>query len=430
MRKLNSIRKGPNKMLFKIYTFGCKVNAYESQSLKERLIKEGYEESLNDDADIYFVNTCAVTNEAERKDLQKVRSISRNHPDKPIYVMGCSSQIHKEYYINIPGVKGLTGSSNKNIIETFFTEGCNSIVDRVEEDSRHLTYQDTPTKEGEKNVRGYIKVQDGCDNFCSYCVVPFTRGNSRSRNKDSILKEAKDLLNSGIKELIIGGIDTGSYKNPEDENYRLKDLLNDMLHLSNNPYRIRVSSIEASQVDDDYIKLFKEHQDVLCPQFHLPLQSGSANVLKRMNRKYSLDDFKNLVFKIRKEIPMAAFSTDVITGFPAESDEEFNETYEFCKEIGFMRIHAFPYSERPFTMAAKLKNPVPMRTRMDRTKKLIALSDENDKKYRQLLTDHEVTVLIEGKNKQGLYEGYSENYLRITMSSDIDLTGQFIKVTL
>lgn len=415
-------------MRFKIYTFGCKVNAYESQALKERLEKYGYEEAEDDEADIYFVNTCAVTNEAERKDLQKVRSISRNHPDRPIYVMGCSIQIHKEYYKDIPGVKGMVGSSNKNIIETLFDSGCNTIVDRVEEDSRHFVYQDTPTTTGEKNVRGYIKVQDGCDNFCSYCVVPFTRGNSRSRQHESIIKECTSLVQNGSKELIIGGIDTGSYKDPNDPNYRLVDLLRDLLNISVKEYRIRVSSIEASQVDDEFILLFKENRDKLCPQFHLPLQSGSENVLKRMNRKYKLSDYYSLVLKIKEQIEDVAFSTDVITGFPGETDEEFLETYEFCKKVGFMRIHAFPYSERPFTMAAKLKDPVPMRTRMDRTKKLIELSKQSDELFRQSLHQKELTVLIEGKNKQGNYEGYSENYLRVETQSDEDITGQFKKI--
>jgi threonylcarbamoyladenosine tRNA methylthiotransferase MtaB len=415
-------------MQFKIFTFGCKVNAYESQALKERLLDMGYEEAKGEDADVYFVNTCAVTNEAERKDLQKVRSISRNHPNKPIYIMGCSIQIHKEFYKDIPGVKGMVGSSNKNIIETLYDNGCNTIVDRVEEDSRHFVYQDTPTKVGEKNVRGYVKVQDGCDNFCSYCVVPFTRGNSRSRDHESILRECRSLIENGSKELIIGGIDTGSYKDPGNPEYRLKDLLRDMLSLSGQPYRIRVSSIEASQVDDDYICLFRENPDRLCPHYHLPLQSGSEHVLRRMNRKYHLSDYLSLTERIRNEIPNVAFSTDVITGFPGETEEEFNETYEFCKKVGFMRIHAFPYSERPFTMAAKLKDPVPMRIRMDRTKKLIALSDENDALYRKKLNGQYVTVLVEGKNKQGKFEGYSENYLRIEMEDSSDITGEFKKI--
>lgn len=413
-------------MKFRIITLGCKVNSYESQSLKERLIKEGYEEASSDaDADFFFINTCAVTNEAEKKDLQKARSIARRFPNKPLYIMGCSSQIHKEKYMTIPTVKAVIGNSKKSKIECLL-EAENK--DQVDIDSRHFTYEDTPTEEGEKNVRGYVKVQDGCNNFCSYCVVPFTRGNSRSRNKDSILKEAKDLLSHGVKELIIGGIDTGSYQDPDNSDYDLTALLKDMLTLSSSPYRIRVSSIEASQVSDEYIRLFKEHKDILCPHFHLPLQSGSEKILKKMNRKYSLADFKKLTDKIKSEIEGVALSTDVITGFPTETEEDFLDTYNFIKEVGFMRIHAFPYSERPFTMASKLSGSVPVKTRMDRVKKLIELSDENDKLFRQQLLGKEVTVLIESKNEEGLYEGYSENYLRFEIPSSVDIREQFVKV--
>lgn len=410
-------------MKFYIVTLGCKVNSYESQALKERLIKAGYEEAKKmDESDIFFLNTCAVTNEAEKKDLQKARSIARRFPDKPLYVMGCSSQIHKERFLEIETVKTVVGNSKKGQIE------CLKDKDEVDLDSRHFSYEDTPTEEGEKNVRGYIKVQDGCNNFCSYCVVPFTRGNSRSRKKDSIIKEAKDLLSHGVRELIIGGIDTGSYHDPDDNSYDLTSLLKDMLNLSNTPYRIRVSSIEASQVTDEYIKLFKEHQDVLCPHFHLPLQSGSPEILKKMNRKYSLDAFKALTDKIKKEIPDVALSTDVITGFPTESEMNFKETYDFCKSVGFMRIHAFPYSERPFTMASKLNGSIPVRTRMDRVKELILLSDSNDFNFRKQLQGKSVNVLIESKNKSGLYEGYSENYLRFEIQSDKDIIGQFYQI--
>ncbi len=413
-------------MKFRIITLGCKVNSYESQSLKERLIKEGHTEAKKEEeADIFFLNTCAVTNEAEKKDLQKARSIARRFPTKPLYVMGCSSQIHKERFLDIPTVKCVIGNSNKSKIECLLDDGNK---DHVDEDSRHFHYEDTPTEEGEKNVRGYIKVQDGCNNFCSYCVVPFTRGNSRSRKKDSILKEAKDILAHGVKELIIGGIDTGSYHDPDNPDYNLTALLKDMLHLIDTPYRIRVSSIEASQVDDEYIKLFKENRNVLCPHFHLPLQSGSAKILKRMNRKYSLEDFRNLTDKIKSEIEDVALSTDVITGFPGETEEDFMDTYHFIEEVGFMRIHAFPYSERPFTMASRLSDSVPVRTRMDRVKKLIELSDKNDKAFRKQLKKKEVTVLVESRNKDGLYEGYSENYLRFEIPSKENIVEEFVKV--
>jgi MiaB-like protein len=413
-------------MKFKIYTLGCKVNSYESESLKERLIDLGYQEAEKDEeSDLFFINTCAVTNEAEKKDLQKTRSVARKFPQAKIVIMGCSSQIHKEKYLAIPQVITVIGNSSKNKVECLLND---SNRDHVNEDSRHFSYEDTPTREGEKNVRGYIKVQDGCNNFCSYCVVPFTRGNSRSRKKDSILKECKDLLNQGIKELIIGGIDTGSYQDPDHPGYDLTSLLKDMLALSDQPYRIRISSIEASQVDEEYIALFRDHKDILCPHFHLPLQSGSQKTLLRMNRKYSLTDFEALVTKIRSEIPEAGISTDVICGFPGETEEDFQETYDFCKRISFMRIHAFPYSERPFTMAAKLSNPIPVRTRMDRVKKLMELSEENDMLFRKKLQGQSVTVLIEEKNKEGKWEGYSENYLRFSIESDENIESSFYSV--
>lgn len=415
-------------MKFQIITLGCKVNSYESQSLRERLMKSGFEEAKkSDEADIFFLNTCAVTHEAEKKDLQKARSIARRFPYKPLYIMGCSSQLHKEKFLEIDTVKTVIGNSRKSKIECYLDT---DEKDKVDLDSRHFEYEDTPTEQGEGGVRGYVKVQDGCDNFCSYCVVPFTRGNSRSRRKEAIIKEAKDLLANGVKELIIGGIDAGSYKDPSNPSYHLKDLLNDLIGLQDEYYRIRVSSIEASQIDDDYIRLFKEHRDVLCPHFHMPLQSGSPTILKKMNRKYLLSDFEKKVEKIKSEIPDVALSTDVITGFPSEGEKEFNETYEFCKKIGFMRIHAFPYSERPFTMAGKMKEVVPVRTRMDRVKVLMELSDNNDKKFREEHKGHEAKVLIESKNKEGLYEGYTENYLRFLLSDEDCKVGEFKTIIL
>lgn len=415
-------------MTFYIYTLGCKINAYESEALRERLLSRGYQEAEDENADLYFVNTCAVTGEAERKDLQRIRRINRDHPNGQIFVMGCSSQIHKDYYLSIPGVRSVTGTSHRDSLENLQEEG---IKDYVEPDSRSFSYEDTPILHGEKNVRGYLKIQDGCDNFCSYCVVPFTRGKNRSRSSASILQEAKDLLKDGVKELIIGGIDTGSYQDPTKENYRLKDLLSDMLALSSYPYRIRVSSIEASQIDDDYIRLFQEHQDVLCPHFHLPLQSGSQTILQRMNRRYSLDDFFSLTQKIKGSIPGVALSTDVLAGFPGESEEDFQATYDFCQKVGFMRIHAFPYSERPFTMAAKLSHPVPVRVRLARVQRLIDLSEQNEASYRSLLQENKEIVLVEEKEKKsGAYVGYSQHYLRYSIASDTDIVGTFQMVDL
>jgi threonylcarbamoyladenosine tRNA methylthiotransferase MtaB len=413
-------------MTFRIITLGCKVNFYESEALRERLLRKGYSESP-DAADLFFVNTCAVTAEAEKKDLQKVRDIARDYPKAKIAVMGCSSQIHKEKFLAIKGVEAVIGNSHKTEIEDLLLR---KEKDSVDADSRHFSFEESPIEEGAKTVRAYLKVQDGCDNFCSYCVVPFTRGNSRSRSHVAVIEEARCLLRNGFRELVIGGIDTGSYQDPEIPGYDLTHLLADMLSLSSEPYRIRVSSIEATQVREDYLSLFEKNPEKLCPHFHLPLQSGSEKILRAMNRKYSREEFLTLVGEIRRRIPHAALSTDVITGFPGESEEDFQETLDLCEKAQFMRIHAFPYSERPKTMASALKEKVPMPLRLARVRKLIALSQIQEKEYRKSLAGTPSLVLIEEKKKDGLYSGYSQYYLTEEVSSEKDILGTFVRFPL
>ncbi len=412
-------------MTFKILTFGCKVNSYESQALRERLLKQGYVESEN--ADIYFVNTCAVTNEAERKDLKLVRDLVRDHPSSKVVVLGCSSQIHKEKYLKIEGVSSVLGVNKKIASDLDF---CLKNKDLVPLNTRNLSFEETPIANGYEKVRAYLKIQDGCNNFCSYCVVPFTRGNSRSRNKDEILKEAENLLDNGYKELVIGGIDTGSYQDPLDSSYRLKDLLKDLISIKGHMFRIRVSSIEESQIDNDYIALFKNNPQRLCPHFHLPLQSGSEKILKLMNRKYDLESFENTILKIRKEIPYVALSCDVITGFPGETEEDFQSTYDFLKNNLFMRIHAFPYSERPLTRAISFKDSVPRNIRLKRVRILNTLSKENEKQYRERLKGRQAMVLYESRARDGSFSGYSENYLQFRKTTDEDIEGCFIAETI
>jgi len=408
---------------FAILTLGCKVNFYESESLKEKLLSLGYLEKDYKEATFIFVNTCAVTNQAERQDLQKVRSVARDNPLAKFIVLGCSSQIHKEKYLAI-----------KQVIKVFGTDiKCRSVElldspksDFINTDSRHFQYEDSEIKSSEYPVRAYLKVQDGCNNYCSYCVIPFTRGNSRFRDKDSIIREAKELISNGYHELIIGGIDTGSYHDPKDISYNLTSLLKDLVKISPLPYRIRVSSIEISQIDDSYINLFKDNPQKLCPHFHIPLQSGSERILKLMNRKYSKEEYLSKVNEIQSALPNVALSTDIITGFPTETESDFRDTYDFAKKIGFMRIHAFPYSERPFTMASKLNGKVAMKIRRERVKKLLKLSEENKQKYLDSLKGQVLSILIEHRGKNNTYSGYSENYLEINVKSTKDIFNSFI----
>ena len=418
-------------MTFKIITLGCKMNAYESEALRERLIKSGYTEEKKNEADCYIVNTCAVTHMAEKKDMKMVRDIQRDHPNSSIFIMGCSSQIHKEMYLEIKNVKAVYGTFHKDELAECILKG-NKEADQVNNNFRSFTFDDLSIEKGEHEAKSYIKVQDGCDNFCSYCIVPYTRGISRSRNHYSILEEMKRLIDNDVKEIIIGGIDVGSYKDPHEDNYRLKDLLKDMVeYKTDKKFRIRVSSIECSQIDDDYINLFRDYPDRLCPHFHIPLQSGCEKILRKMNRKYKLEDFYNMTLKIKKEVKNVALSTDVIFGFPTETEEDFNETYEFIKKVGFMRIHAFPYSEREGTVASRIKEGiVPVNIRKERTNKVIELGKELEKEFIDSLKGETLQILVESKNKDGLYHGYSENYLEFDIKSDANIINSFKELKL
>ncbi len=407
---------------FKIYTLGCKVNFYESESLKERLTNLGFEEK--DDADFYFVNTCAVTNEAEKKDRKKVRELARNHPDSKIIVMGCSSQIHPDSYKALPNVIYVIGNQGKDKVEECIASASN--ID-VNPDFRNFVYEDTPIGKGEYDYRAFVKIQDGCDNFCSYCLVPFARGNSRCRSKNSILNEVKNLISTGTKEIVVSGIDTGCYKDPDDPSYNLTSLLKDMIEIDGYDYRVRVSSIEASQIDDNYIQLFRDNQEKLCPHFHIPLQSGCQKVLQRMNRKYDLNDYLKVLEKIRSAIDRPAISTDVILGFPGEEEEDFEETLSFIKKAFFMRIHAFPYSEREKTAAYNMHGKIDYKVRLQRTGKTIALGKTLASEYEKSLSGKESRILVTQKKEDGIYFGYTERYVERTVKGEDDsLLGKFI----
>ena len=409
-------------MTFRIHTFGCKVNLYESEALRERLLQEGYLESTGSKADIHFVNTCAVTKEAERKDLQRVRKIHNDDPEAKIVVLGCSSQIHPKSY-DLPFVSAIYGTTKKGTCEKWEKEE----RIQVEKDNRKLHYEDTPIALGEHPERAYVKVQDGCDNFCSYCLIPYARGNSRSRKEGSILAECQTLIANGVHELVIGGIDTGSYQDPET-GIRLKQLLEDIASLPGD-FRIRLSSVEITQIDSALIDLFATNEKI-CPHFHIPLQSGSRKICERMNRKYDPEGFLKIVNEIREKVDFVSLTTDVIAGFPGEGKEEFQETVSFLKKVDFLRIHAFPYSERPRTAASRFSDSVPPSTRQERVRRLLLLSKEGEQRFRKRYTGRTVQMLVESKGKDGFYHGYSENYLPLSLKSDEDLENTFVNVIL
>ena len=414
-------------MTFKTITLGCKVNSYESEALKEQLLAAGFKYSDEEKADIYIVNTCAVTQVAEKKDMMKIRSLAKNYPDSEIVVMGCFAQLHPEKIKDIKQVKILTGTSNRSMITSNLIKQNNSIL--REENSRKFSYEEQEISKFSSEVRAFVKVQDGCDNFCSYCIVPLTRGKSRSRKKENILNEISNLAKNGFKEIVITGIDTGSFNNGPD--YTFSDLIEDILNVEPKTFRVRISSLEFSEVDEKLIDILKNNKR-LVPHLHLPLQSGCERICHLMNRKYDTDGFKKLVLRLEKEVDNFAVSTDVIVGFPSETEDDFMETYNFIKDVNFMRLHVFPYSRRPLTKAYYMKDQVDRSIAKDRARRLISLGEELANKYLDKFVGKTLNLLVEEKleDKNGghIYRGYTENYLDLKVFSKENLYGKLLKV--
>ena len=416
-------------MDFKIITLGCKVNSYESQAMKEMLIRNGYEESVSKEADILIVNSCAVTHVAEHKSRQKVSSLAKNNPNSIVIVCGCSSQLHPDKMKDIDNVAIVIGNNNHSeiisLIERFKSEK-KQIVE-VDRNTRLRTYQRLNISSFSEKIRSFVKIGDGCNNFCSYCIIPYTRGNLRSRDKDEILCEIKTLVSNGYKEVVITGIDSASY-GIEFEDYKFNDLLEDITKIENLK-RLRISSIEASQMDERFISILKSNE-VITPHLHIPLQSGSDTVLKRMRRKYTCDQFYEKVKRIQDEIPLIALACDVIVGFPGETEEEFMETYNFIKKCNFAFLHVFPYSPREGTYAATMKDQVKDHIKKERVARLINLGKELELNYKQKFVGKEVKVLIENYDKKKeKYHGLTPNYLDIYLESDKDLVNEIVTVT-
>ena len=404
-------------MTFKIVTLGCKVNSYESSIIEDRLLTAGYRKD-EDDPDYIFLNTCAVTANAEKQDRQVLRSLIKKYPESKFVVIGCSAQVNKDDYLKYKEVIIVKGNDKKCRIDNLDSK----IRDQVNLSSRSFIYDEERSSLPTYKSKAYLKIQDGCDNFCSYCIVPIARGKSRSRDKDSILKELQEYISNGIKEIIIGGIDVSSYGN---NSYTLTDLIKKMTSFKGD-YRIRISSIEISRIDENYVSLFKDNPH-LAYHFHIPLQSGSNKILKLMNRKYTREEFISKVNMIKNILPGIALSTDVITGFPGENEEDFNDTFSLLKDLSFMKIHAFPYSERKYTKAITLSDSVDKQIRKKRVKILDELSKENQKKY-YLSSKDNLDILIEKVEGNKVY-GYSSNNLYVCAESDNAEVGTIINVS-
>ena len=395
---------GERSRTIKFYTLGCKVNQYDTQSIRHRFIQKGFIELHNGlGADICLINTCTVTSVADRKSRQLIRSISRENPRAKIIVTGCLAQ---KDVVSVAAIKGVDIIISKK----FFPEGIDNFS---------------------KRTRAFLKIQDGCDNFCSYCKVPYVRGRPRSRSLSEIITEARSLAGAGFKEIVLCGICLGAYGKDKGLKSGLVEVI-DNLERIDGLMRIRLSSIEPGDISDGLIeKISKSHK--LCPHLHIPLQSGSDEILKKMNRNYSRNQYLELINKIRQSIPDIAITTDVLVGFPGEDKRSFEDTVDLIKRIAPLKVHIFPYSLREGTVAAReFKSAIPQSVLKQRIYFLKGIARKASFDYRKQFLNKHANVLIEedsGK-KDGFYKGWTDRYIKVFVESTMDFRNSLIRVKL
>ncbi len=397
-------------------TLGCKVNIYESNALKNELINKGYiVTEPSSDCDAFIVNTCSVTNMADAKSRKIINKMAKLNPDAVLCVMGCYSQTNKEA-TSIEGVDIIVGNGNKleiiPMLEDKLLEKDIEKKIKIIDILNNHNYEKLEVTTYDHS-RAFVKIEDGCENFCTYCIIPYARGPVRSKPADDVINELIRVTSLGYLEVVLAGIHTGKYN---DNGLNLTGLIKRILNEVPLLKRLRLSSIEINEVDDEFIELMKEN-DILADHLHLPLQSGSDLILEKMERKYDLAFFRNRVNKIRQARPNISITTDIIVGFPYETDEEFNNTLNFAKEINFSKIHVFPYSKRANTKAA-LMPQVQDSVKKNRALELIKLSDKLALDYANKFIGSQVETIIERVNKEGYMEGHSSNYLYIIVEKD------------
>lgn len=392
-----------------IYTLGCKVNTYESNFILNLFKNRGYEiGDFNEECDIYIINTCTVTNNSDRKDRKIINSIKNKNACK--VVCGCFVESAKNY--NFDGIDVVIGNYNKSNIVDLVEENLKTKRQIIsKENIMHVPFENMEIKKAE-TTRAFVKIQDGCENYCSYCIIPFVRGRCRSKDEETVLREIKSLVENGYKEVVLTGIHTGNYG--KDLNTNFSTLLEKILKIKGLK-RLRISSIEITELDEKFFKLLEN--DILCNHLHIPLQSGNDKILKLMNRKYEREKFKQIIEKIRKIRPNISITTDVIVGFPNETEEDFKDSLEFIKDLNFSKVHTFPYSKRNGTKAARMEGHIDGLTKKERTKKLLELSEKLEENYYKSQINKKEKVLIE-KEENGYYYGHTSNYLYLKLKGN------------
>lgn len=400
------------------YTLGCKVNQYETNGMIQAFLEKGYEiVDFTEKSDIYIINTCTVTSISDKKSRQMIRRTKQLNPEAIVVAVGCYAQVAKDKLEEIKDIDLILGISEKTEIIKYVEE---EIKERnpktyISDVMHQKQFVDFGSVNYTDKNRVAIKVQDGCNQFCTYCIIPYARGRIRSRKIENVKKEIEDLAKKGIKEIVITGIHVASYGKDLEENIGLIDLLEEINKIDGIE-RIRLSSLEPTLITEEFVKRLSKLSKI-CDHFHLSLQSGCNETLKRMNRHYNTEEFKKATELLRKAYPNVALTTDIIVGFPGETDEEFNTTYDFLKEIKFYKMHVFKYSPRHGTKAEKMQNQVDGNIKEERSKKLIELSDKNEIYQNKKYINKNLEVLVE-EFEDGYYKGHTTNYIMVKIQEN------------
>lgn len=416
------------------HTLGCKVNFYDTEAIWQLFKQEGYEQvDFESTADVYVINTCTVTNTGDKKSRQMIRRAVRRNPDAIIAVTGCYAQTSPAEIMAIPGVDLVIGTQDRDKIMTYVKqlERERQPINAVRNIMKTRTFEELDVPDFADRTRAFLKIQEGCNNFCTFCIIPWSRGLMRSREPESVIRQARMLVEAGYKEIVLTGIHTGGY-GEDMENYSLAQLLWD-LDKVDGLKRIRISSIEASQITDPVLEVLNA-SDKMCRHLHIPLQAGDDAVLKRMRRKYTVAEYAEKLEHIRRVMPGAAITTDVIVGFPGETEEMFRNGYRFMEQMQFSEMHVFPYSKRTGTPAARMEDQIDEELKNARVHELIDLSERMQLAYAQRFVGQVLEVIPErdykGSPGQGLVMGYTDNYLQLVFEGSEDWIGQVCKVEL
>ena len=398
-----------------ILTLGCKVNTYESEYVINKLKENNYEiKSFNDICDVYIINTCTVTNTSDSKSKKMINNAIKKNPDACVVAMGCFIEANKDYQIE--GLDITIGNKDKSkiieLLDEYFEK--KETINRLYKEEK-TTFEDMYITDFPGRTRAFVKVQDGCENFCSYCIIPFVRGKCRSKELDKVVKEITDLTNNGYQEVVLTGIHTGNYG--VDLNTNFAKLLKELVKIEKLK-RLRISSIEITELTDEVLEVIKDNK-VIVDHMHIPLQAGSDEILKLMNRKYDLNYFYNKIKEIRSIRPEISITTDVIVGFPGETEELFQKTINTCKELELTKMHVFPYSIRKGTVAESLPDHLDQSIKKDRARRLLEVSKELEKNYFNKHIGKEVEVLIE-ETKDGYSYGHTGNYLYVKINKELE----------